>query len=91
MRRTSEALVRLAWVVHELNPEWGRRHIGLVLGALGILLAASTVRNILLRPKPRPADTPAEAAGKPEEKQPRQIVARYSNHVWSVDRTRVWR
>jgi putative transposase len=63
----------------------------LVLGTLGIFLAASTVRNILLRPKPRPEGTPAAAAGTPEEKQPRQIVARYPNHLWSVDRTRVWR
>ena len=90
VRRTSEELIRLVWQVHELNPEWGRRYIARVLGTLGIFLAASTVRNILLRPKPRPEGTPA-AAGKPEEKQPRQIVARYPNHVWSVDLTRVWR
>ena len=60
-------------------------------GALGIFLAASTVRNILPRPRPRPAATPAEAVGNSGEKQPRQIVARYANHVWSVDGTRVWR
>jgi len=68
-----------------------RRQIALVLGTLGIFLAASTVRNILLRPRPRPEGTPATAAGKPEEKKPRQIVARYPNYVWSADRTRVWR
>ncbi len=90
VRRTSEELIRLVWQVHELNPEWGRRYIARVLGTLGIFLAASTVRNILLRPKPRPEGTPA-AAGKPEEKRPRQIVARYPNHVWLVDLTRVWR
>ena len=39
----------------------------------------------------RPEGTPATAAGKPEEKKTRQIVARYPNHVWSADRTRVWR
>ncbi len=91
VRRTSEELVRLVWEVRELNSEWGRRHIALVLGTLGIFLAASTVRNILLRPRPRPEGTPVAAAGKPRERQPRQIVARYPNHVWSVDRTRVWR
>ncbi len=90
-RRTSEELVRLVWEVHELNAEWGRRHIAMVLGTLGVFLAASTVRNILLRPKPRREGAPAVAAGRPEGKQPRQIVARYPNHVWSVDRTRVWR
>jgi transposase InsO family protein len=90
-RGTSEELARLVWEVHELNAEWGRRHIAMVLGTLGIFLAASTVRNVLLRPKPRPEGTPAAAAGHPEEKEPRQIVAHYPNHVWSVDRTRVWR
>lgn len=89
MRRTSEALEGLVWELASANPGWGRRRISLVLGTLGIFLAASTVRNILLRPRPRPEGTPA-AAGTPEEKQPRQIIARYPNHVWSVDRTRVW-
>jgi len=91
MRRTSEGLERLVWEMASANPGWGRRRIALVLGTLGIFLAASTVRNPLLRPEPRPEGTPAAAAGKPEEKKPRQIIARYPNHVWSVDRTRVWR
>jgi putative transposase len=91
MRRTSEELVRLVWEMHELNLEWGRRHIALVLGTLGIFLAASMVRNILLRGRPRSAGAPATAAGKPEESKPRQIIAGYPNHVWSADRTRVWR
>ena len=91
VRRTSEELERLVWEMASANCGWGRRHLALVLGTLGIFLAASTVRNILLRPKPRSEGTPAAAAGKPEEKKPRQIVARYPNHVWSVDRTRVCR
>ena len=91
MCRTSEELGRLVWELHQLNPEWGRRRIAMVLGTLSIFLAASTVRNILLRPRPRPEATPAAAAGEPEEDKPRQIVAQYPNHVWSVDRTRVWR
>jgi transposase InsO family protein len=91
VRRTSEALEGLVWEMASANAGWGRRHISLVLGTLGIFLAASTVRNILLRPKPRSQGTPAAAARTPEEKQPRQIVARYPNHVWSADRTRVWR
>ena len=91
VRRTSEELGRLVWELRELNPEWGRRRIALVLGTLGIFLAASTVRNILLRGRPRPENAPAAAAKEPRESQPRQIVARYPNHVWSVDRTRVWR
>jgi len=62
----------------------------MVLWGLGVFIAASTVRNILLRPRPRPEGAPVTTSMKPEKK-PRQIVARYPNHVWSVDRTRVWR
>jgi transposase InsO family protein len=56
---------------------------------LGVFVAASTVRNVLLRPKPRTAPAAAKAQAAPSA--PRQIVARYPNHVWSVDRTRVLR
>jgi transposase InsO family protein len=90
-RKTPREIAEMIWEIFEANPHFGRHRIAIILGTLGVFLAASTVRNILLRPKPRPAGTPAEAAGKPQEKQPRQIVARYPNHVWSVDRTRVWR
>jgi len=68
----------------------GRRRVSLTLRSLGISLAASTVRNILLRSRPRPERAPRVAA-ELEEAKPRQIVARHPNHVWSVDRTRVWR
>ena len=91
MRRTSQALEGLVWEMASANPGWGRRRIALVLGTLGIFLAASTVRNILLRPRPRPEGTPAAAARRLEEKKPRPIIARYPNHVWSVDCTQVWR
>ena len=91
MRSTSEELERLVWEMASANAGWGRRRIALVLGTLGVFLAASTVRNILLSPRPRRKGTPASAAGEPEERKPRQIIARYPNHVWSVDRTRVWR
>jgi len=62
----------------------------MTLWALGIFMAASTVRNILLSPRPKEASPGAAktAVGKPAK---RQIVARYSNHVWSIDRTRVYR
>ncbi len=49
------------------------------------------MRNILRRPRPRPEGAAAAAAKAPQDSKPRQIVARYPNHVWSVDRTRVWR
>jgi len=61
----------------------------MTMWALGVFVAASTVRNILLRPRPRTA--PAAAKQATQEQGPRQIAARYPNHVWSVDRTRVWR
>ena len=52
-------------------------------------MAASTVRNVLLQPKPRTAPAAAKSQAAPAT--PREIVARYPNHVWSVDRTWVLR
>ena len=89
--RTSEALVRLVWEIASANPQWGRQRIALTLGSLGIFLGASTVRNILRRPSPKPAREGTIRAGEKRQQTPRQIVAWYPNHVWSVDRTRVWR
>jgi transposase InsO family protein len=93
VNKTPREIAQLIWEIFRENPLWGRHRIAMVVWGLGVFIAASTVRNILLRPKPRAEGTPAAAAGKPEEKQPRQIVARYPNHVWSIDRTRVrrWR
>ena len=54
-----------------------------------MFVAASTVRNILLQPKPKNATATAKAQEAPAT--PREIIARYPNHVWSVDRTRVLR
>jgi transposase InsO family protein len=89
-RKTPAQLARLIWDIFEANPHFGRNRIAMSVWALGVFVAASTVRNILLRPKPRRA-APQVAAVRKQEQQPREIIARYPNHVRSVDRTRVWR
>jgi len=69
---------------------WGRIRIANQLKLLGIFLSASTVRNILQRPRPR--NTPAfpVAAERTQEKaESRSIPAWYPNHVWSIDTTTV--
>jgi transposase InsO family protein len=91
VNKTPREIAQLIWEIFRQNPLWGRHRTAMVLWGLGVFVAASTVRNILLRPRPRPEGTPVTAAVKPDKKKPRQIVARYPNHVWSVDRTRVWR
>ena len=89
MNKTPREMAELIWEIFRQNPLWGRWRIAMVLWGLGVFVAASTVRNILLRP--RPEVSAPEAAQAKEPVKPRQIVARYPNHVWSVDRTRVWR
>jgi len=91
VNKTPRVIAQLIWEIFRQNPLWGRHRIAMVLWGLGVFVAASTVRNILLRPRPRPEGTPVTAAMKPDKRKPRQIVARYPNHVWSVDRTRVLR
>jgi putative transposase len=87
--KTPREIAELIWDIFRENPMWGRHRIAMTVWALGVFICATTVRDILLRPKPeasRPA--PAQAA---RPATPKEIVARYPNHVWSVDRTRVMR
>jgi transposase InsO family protein len=89
VNKTPREIAELIWEIFRQNPLWGRHRIAMVLWGLAVFIAASTVRNVLLRLGP-PRASPEPAAAKKEAK-PRQIVARYPNHVWSADRTRVWR
>ena len=84
-------IASLVWEITKANLSWGRIRIANQLKLLGVFLSASTVRNILQRPKPRntpttPAATTEKTAEKPEA---RSIPAWYPNHVWSVDTTKV--
>jgi len=88
-RKTPREIAQMIWEVFEANPYFGRKRIANMLWLLGVFVAASTVRNVLLQPKPKNA--PATARAQQAAKKPREIVARYPNHVWSVDRTRVLR
>jgi transposase len=89
--KTPTEITSLVWEMTKANLSWGRIRIANQLKLLGIFLSASTVRNILQRPKPRNTPTtPAAAPGKTEEKPvARSIPAWYPNHVWSVDTTKV--
>jgi len=89
VNKTPREIAELIWEIFRQNPLWGRWRIAMTLWGSGVFVAASTVRNILLRPRPE-TSAPAPAQAK-EPVKPRQIIARYPNHVWSVDRTRVWR
>ena len=88
-RKTPVELARMIWDIFEANPHVGRNRIANILWLLEVFVAASRVRNVLLGPKPRTA--PAAAKVKVRLEKPREIVARYPNLVWSVDRTRVLR
>ena len=88
-RKTPREIAEMIWETFEANPQFGRKRLANILWLLEVFVAASTVRNVLLRPKPKAAPAGAKANAVPAR--PRQIVARYPNHVWSVDRTRVLR
>jgi transposase InsO family protein len=90
VNKTPREIAELIWGIFQQNPMWGKERIALALWGLGVFIAASTLRNILRRPRPR-RSSPEVAAAEGLEASPRQVVARYPNHVWSVDRTRVWR
>jgi len=87
--KTAPEVVRMIWEMFESNPQFGRHRIAMSMWLLGVFVAASTIRNVLLQPRPRKAPVAAAQARAAPEKA-REIVARYPNHVWSVDRTRVY-
>lgn len=90
MNKTPAEIASLVWEITKANLSWGRIRIANQLKLLNIFLSASTVRNILQRPKPRNTPTSAAPAEKPQEKtEPRSIPASYPNHVWSIDTTNV--
>ena len=92
--KTCSEIVRLVWEIASTNVDFGRVRIANQLGLLNIFIAASTVRNILTRPRPKDASPSSSQPLEPEENEKsRSIPAWYPNHVWSVDLTIVlcWR
>ena len=90
-RKTPADLAWMIWDIFEANPLFGRKRIANILWLLGVFVAASTVRNVLVQPKPPRRRSAARKVKAAEPAAPRQIVARYPNHMWSLDRTRVLR
>ncbi len=89
--KTPLKIAALVWEITQANLSWGRIRIANQLGLLNIFLSASTVRNILERPRPRNTPATPTAPEKTQEKpESRSIPAWYPNHVWSIDTTKVW-
>lgn len=88
--KTSMEIASLVWEITKANTRWGRVRIANQLALLKIFLSASTVRNILNRPKPRKTLESAAKPKKTEEVKARSISAWYPNHVWSIDTTMVF-
>jgi transposase len=89
--KTPEALTALVWRISRNNIDWGRLRISNQLKLLNIFLSASTVRNILSRPKPK-NPSPTTCSEKPATKNSNgcRVPAWYPNHLWSVDLTEVY-
>ena len=80
----------LVWEITKANVSWGRVRIANPLALLNISLAASTVRNILNRPKPRKTPNSSAKPKKTEETETCSIPAWYPNHIWSIDTTMLY-
>jgi len=88
--KTPMEIALLIWEITKANVDWGRVRIANQLALLNIFIAASTVRNILNRPKPRENPSQSSESLKTKEKEEaRSIPAWYPNHVWSIDTTTV--
>jgi putative transposase len=85
--KTPLEIAVLIWEITKSNIDWGRVRIANQLALLNIFISASTVRNILNRPKPRKSPESSAKSMKTAEEQTRSIPAWYPNHVWSIDTT----
>lgn len=86
--KTPADVVDLVWNIVEANPTFGKLRVAQQLALLNIVVCASTVRNILNRPKPRDtAAKPKSPKAVPKTKDPVRITARHANDVWSGDLT----
>ena len=88
--KTPMEIASFVWEITKANISWGKVRIANQLGLLNIFLSASTVRNILNRPKPRKTHESSAKPKKVEDEQARSIPAWYPNHVWSIDTTMVY-
>ncbi len=87
--KTPMEIASLIWEITKANVRWGRVRIANQLLLLNIFISASTVRNILNRPKPRKTPESSVKPEETEEEKGRSIPAWYPNHVWSIDTTMV--
>ena len=87
--KTPLEIAVLIWEITKSNIDWGRVRIANQLALLNIFISASTVRNILNRPKPGRTPESSAKPKKTEDIRERSIPAWYPNHVWSIDTTMV--
>jgi hypothetical protein len=59
----------MIWDIFEANPHFGRKRIANTVWLLGVFVAASSVQNVLLRPRPKRAPAAAKAAATPSKSQ----------------------
>ena len=83
-------IASLVWEITKANVSWGRIRIANQLALLNIFLSASTVRNILNRPKPPKQPMSQTTSETPEKTKERSIPAWYPHHVWSIDTTEMF-
>jgi transposase InsO family protein len=90
VNKTPTEIASLVWEITKANLSWGRIRIANQLKLLNIFISASTVRNILQRPKPRNTPASSGTTEKTQDKpESRSIPAWYPNHMWSIDTTTV--
>ena len=89
--KTPKSLTALVWRISKDNIDWGRVRISNQLKLLNIFLAASTVRNILQRPKPKnPSPVMISKQSATKNENGCRIQAWYPNHLWSIDLTEIY-
>jgi hypothetical protein len=83
-QKTALDIVSLVWRIKDDNFSWGYFRIALQLWHLNIFISPSTVRRILLRPRPKSGRS---STRKDKRKPLRTITVNGPNALWSLDFT----
>ncbi|MEK6700577.1 MAG: DDE-type integrase/transposase/recombinase [Nitrospirota bacterium] len=84
VNKTPKDIELLVWKIKEENLSWGYLRIALHLWRLRVFLSPSTVRRIVLRPRPVPAPPRKDRT---DGKKFKPIVVIRPNALWSIDLT----
>lgn len=85
-KKTPLEIESLIWQIKSANPDWGYLRIAIHIWHIKVFISPSTVRRILLKPRPKTGRSKAKL----DDEKPLSITANEPNSLWSLDLTTLY-